>query len=87
MQFTRGAVLHINLANVDCILAELTITYLILLNAHPTKGICEDSGISFLWGIIWLKNHITPSKNMYYYVVTNVSWIFFVEGYYSIAAL
>ena len=30
-----------------------------------------------------LENHVTPSKNMYYYVVTNVSSMFFAEGYYS----
>ena len=76
-------VLHINLAIGDCILAKSTITCLILINAHLTKGIFEDSVISFLWGINWLENHVTPSKNMYYYVLTNVSWMFFAEEYCS----
>ena len=31
-------VLHINLAKVDCILGKLTITCLILINAHLMKG-------------------------------------------------
>ena len=86
MQSTVGVdniVLHINLANVDCILAKLTITCLILINAHFTKGILRIVGLASSGGINWLENHVIPSKNMYYYVVTNVSWMFFAEGYYS----
>ena len=55
MQSTVGVdniVLHINLANVDCILAKLTITCLILINAHLTKGILRIVGLASSGGSI-----------------------------------